>query len=238
MKIPGGFAPKPHNISFLLTFNFFNIHQTSTHYSANIKTFPGGFAHRPPRISFLFTFNFSPLYIIYILPINIHQTQRFLLILSTNIKKILGASPPYPLIYPQCLYSTSPPYISFLSTFTRPQDFSSIQRKCQKFSWGLRPQTPTYFLPVYIQYANLILSPSYILPVNIQLLPLLYPTYQHSPDPKISTHYSANFKNFPGGFAPRPLISPSCLHSTSPPYISFLSIFTRPQDFSSIQRKR
>ena len=99
------------------------------------------------------------------------------------------------------------------------------------------PQTPTYFLPVYIQYANLILSPSYILPVNIQLLPLLYPTYQHSPDPKISTHYSANFKNFPGGFAPRPLISPSCLHSTSPPYISFLSIFTRPQDFSSLPRK-
>ena len=115
-----------------------------------------------------------------------------------------------------------------LLDFTK--DFSSLQRKCQKFSWGLRPQTPTYFLPVYIQYANLILSPSYILPVNIQLLP---PSISHlSTFTRPQDFYSLQrkFQKFPGGFAPRPLISPSCLHSTSPPYISFLSIFTRPQD--------
>ena len=122
MKIPGGFAPRPPNISFLLTFNFSQLLQhspdpkISPHYSANVKNFPGGFAH----------------------------------------------------------------------------------------------QTPTYFLPVYIQYANLILSPSYILPVNIQLLPLLYPTYQHSPD-----FYSLQrkFQKFSWGLCPQT------------PHISFLFIF-------------
>ena len=87
---------------------------------------------------------------IYILPINIHQTQRFLLILSANIKK----------------------------------------------SWGLRLHTPSYILSAYIQ-----------------LLPLIYLFYQHSLDPKISPQFSANVKNFPGVFAPRP------------PHISFLFTF-------------
>ena len=125
-------------------------------------------------------------------------------------------------------------------------------------------QTPTYFLPVYIQYANLILSlsylphisflltfnfspfyippinihqtprfllitaqiskifmgasppdPSYLLPVYIQLLPLIYPFYQYSPDPKISPHYRANIKIFLGASPPE----------SRPPQISFLLTF-------------
>ena len=52
---------------------------------------------------------------------------------------------------------------SFLSTFTRPQDFSSFQRKYKKFSRGLCPQTPLYILPVYMKYTHLI-YPS----INIQ----------------------------------------------------------------------
>ena len=128
-------------------------------------------------------------------------------------------------------FAHRPPRISFLFTlnfspiyippiYQHSPDFYSLQRKFQKISWGLRLHTPSYILSAYIQ-----------------LLPLIYPSYQHSPDPKISPQFSANVKNFPGGFAPRPLTSPSCLHSTSPPYISFLSIFTRPQDFSSLPRK-
>ena len=71
---------------------------------------------------------------------NIHQTMRFLLITAQISKIFLGASPqdpliypsclhstsPPPHIYPSCLHSTSPPYISFQSTFTKPQDFSSL----------------------------------------------------------------------------------------------------------------
>ena len=138
-------------------------HEISPHYSANIKTFPGGFAHRPPRISFLFTFNFSP---IYIPPINIHQISTHY---SANFKKFPGgfASIP-PHISLVLTFNFSPLYI-LLPTFTRPWDFSLLQRKYQKFSWGLRPQTP-----------------------------------QHSSEHKISPHYSANIKKFPGAFAPRP----------------------------------
>ena len=128
MKISGGFAHRPPRISFLFTFNFspiyippINIHQISTHYSANFKNFPGGFASIPPHISLVLTFNFSPLYI---LPINIHQTLRFLLNSAQMSKIFLGASPP---------------------------------------------------------------DPSHLLPVYIQLLPLIYPSYQYSPDPKISS---------------------------------------------------
>ena len=147
MKIPAGFAPRP-----LLTFNFFNIHQTQrflliTAQISKIFLIPPHISflftfNMPtlsylPHISFLLTFNFSPFYIP---PINIHQTPRFLLITAQISKIFLGASPP---------------------------------------------------------------DPSYLLPVYIQLLPLIYPFYQYSPDPKISPHYSANIKNFLGGFAPR-----------------------------------
>ena len=58
-------------------------------------------------------------------------------------------------------------------------------------------------------------DPSYLLPVYIQLLPLIYPFYQYSPDPKISPHYRANIKNFLGGFAPRVQTTSDIL----PPYI-------------------
>ena len=49
--------------------------------------------------------------------------------------------------------------------------------------------------------------------------------YQHSPDHEISPHYSANIKNFPGGFAPRP------------PYLFFLFTFNRSWDYYSLQHK-
>ena len=111
MKISGGFAHRPPRISFLFTLNFspiyippINIHQISTHYSANFKKFPGGFASIPPHISLVLTFNFSPLYI---LSINIHQTPRFLLITAQISKIFLRASPP----------ESRPPQISFLLTF-------------------------------------------------------------------------------------------------------------------------
>ena len=83
---------------------------------------------------------------------------------------------PFPYIRPcsdPCIYQHSP-------------DFYSLQRKFHKFSWGLRLYTPSYILSAYIQ-----------------LLPLIYPSYQYSPDPKISPHYRANIKNFLEGFAPR-----------------------------------
>ena len=129
-----------------------------------------------PHISFLLTFNFSP---IYIPPINIHQTPRFLLITAQISKKIF--------ISPSCLHSTSPPYISFLSIFTRPQDFSSLPRKYQKFSWGLRSQSPDHLRYPSCLHSTMPPDPLINPSSNIQHLPLIYPSYRHSPDPKISS---------------------------------------------------
>ena len=136
-----------------------------------------------PHISFLLTFNFSPFYIP---PINIHQTPRFLLI-TAQISKIFRGFAPRPLISPSCLHSTSPPYISFLSIFTRPQDFSSLPRKYQKFSWGLRPQSPDHLRYPSCLHSTMPPDPLINPSSNIQHLPLIYPSYRHSPDPKISS---------------------------------------------------
>ena len=181
MKIPEGFVPIPPNISFLLTFNFSQLLQHSPDFyllQRKYQNFSWGLCPQTPS---------------YLLPVYI---------------KLL------PHLYP---------------TYQHPPDFHSLQRKFQKFSWGLRLHTPSYILnslvltfnfsPLYIlpinihqtlrfllnsaQMSKIFPDPSYLLPVYIQLLPLIYPSYQYSPDPKISPHYRANIKNFPGGFAPR-----------------------------------
>ena len=185
---------------------------------------------------------------LYILPINIHQTQRFLLILSANIKKSWGLrlhTPSYilsayiqllPLIYlfyqhsldpkisPQFsanvknfpgVFAPRPPHISFLFTFNMPT-LSYLPHISFLLTFNFSPfyilpinihQTPRFLL-ITAQISKIFLGasppdPSYLLPVYIQLLPLIYPFYQYSPDPKISPHYRANIKNFLGGFAPR-----------------------------------
>ena len=135
---------------------------------------------------------------------------------------------PDPLIYPSFLHSIDyeitihysannknfpggfaprPPYLSFLFTFNRPWDYYSLQHIYQKFSWGLCPQTPLSILPVYIQLIMRLLLTT--LPPG----PLIYPSFLRSIDCEITTHYSANNKNFPGALPPDPLIYPSCLQS-------------------------
>ena len=142
-----------------------------------------------------------------------------LLLTTAQISKIfLGALPQDPLIYPSCLHSIDyeitthyfalrPPYLSFLFTFNRLWDYYSLQRKYQKFSWGLYPQTPLSILPVYIQLIMRLLLTT--LPPG----PLIYSSFLRSIDCEITTHYSANNKNFPGALPPDPLIYPSCLQS-------------------------
>ena len=78
-----GFAPRPPSCVHSID------HEITTHYSTYINNFSGGFAHRPPYLSLLFTFN--RLWNCYSL--------------HCKYKKILGASPPGPLIYPSCVHS-------------------------------------------------------------------------------------------------------------------------------------
>ena len=49
-----------------------------------------------------------------------------------------------------------------------------------------------------------------LLLTTLPLDPLIYPSFLHSKDYEITTHYSANIKNFLEGFTPKP------------PYLSFL----------------
>ena len=57
-----------------------------------------------------------------------------------------------------------------LSTFNRPQDYSFLQ-KYLKFSCGFHPQIPSYLTLTTFNISK-------------------YPSYQHSTEPKISTHFN------------------------------------------------
>ena len=98
----------------------------------------------------------------------------------------MGASPQEP-SYLLPVYIQLLPLISFLSIFTRPQDFSSLPRKYQKFSWGLRPQSPDHLRYPSCLHSTMPPDPLINPSSNIQHLPLIYPSYRHSPDPKISS---------------------------------------------------
>ena len=101
---------------------------------------------------------------------------------------LLTTLPPDPIIYPSFLHSID-------------HETAHIS----KIFLGALPLTPLSILPVYIQLIMRLLLTT--LPPG----PLIYPSFLLSIDCEITTHYSANNKNFPGALPPDLLIYPSCL---------------------------